>query len=399
MTRRIRTLAGFAKVALVAATVALSVAGCGGGGGGGATVDIPAHLPHLVAADAAAALASFNAAFYVSAPSLGYYVDYMNGTHAADFWREAEMIETVEDYAQLTGKPAYRQLVVALCRGVLHRYRTDWLVLLSQTGRVLPNPRANDDAMWMIIAFARAAQITGDTSYLDIAKTNFDQVYARAWSMDLGGGLWWRTSYVLPQKNATTNAPAVIAACEIYRATHDGSYLAKAQGVYAWMRAHLFDPTTGQVYDALKPTGGGSATVNRIKFTYDQGSFIGAGHLLYSVTGDRTYDADALRALEYTRTDLTTHGILQNDAVHADQDEGGFKGIFARWAIAFTRADRMTTFDSWFRLNAAVAWAHRNARGLAGWDWMKPPVTGPLYSWDCSSAVAMMECLLPGPGK
>ena len=63
----------------------------------------------------------------------------------------------------------------------------------------------NDDIMWMVIACARAHQLTGNPVYRDTARTNFDLCYARAWSTNLGGGWWWKTSNL--SKNACVNGP------------------------------------------------------------------------------------------------------------------------------------------------------------------------------------------------
>jgi hypothetical protein len=82
-----------------------------------------------------------------------------------------------------------------------------------------------------------------------------------------------------------------------------------------------------------------------------------------------------------------------------DQDSGGFKGIFARWALTFTRDNHITSYDSWFRLNADMAWSQRSAAGIVDWHWTAKTGGGALYSWDCSPAVAMMEALLPARGR
>jgi uncharacterized protein YyaL (SSP411 family) len=357
---------------------------------------IPAP-PRLTAAAARRALAAFNKAFYSGSTRQGFYVD-STTTGLADFWKEAEMIETVEDYYRLTGDPAYERLTLALCRGVIGRYGSNWLHLYWPADHKLIGQRANDDVMWMVIAFARASALSGDPTYLHIARQNFDPAYARAWSSALGGGLWWRTATDRPGKNTTTNAPAVIAAVNLYKATHDGLYLTRAESLYGWVRSHLFDPRTGRVFDGLV-LHGKNVSVDRTQYTYNQGSFIGAADALYAVTGDRVYYTDALSALAYTRADLTRNGILQNDSSKPDQDSGGFKGIFARWAIAFTRQNHITSYDSWFRLNADMAWAQRNNAGIVGWRWTAKTGVDTPYSWDNSSAVAMMEALLPTHGR
>ena len=94
--------------------------------------------------------------------------------------------------------------------------------------------------MWAIIASVRAYRITGNTAYRDMAALNFDQTYARSWSADLGGGLWWTTQRT--EKNTTTNGPAAIAACELYQVSHNPKYLSEAESIYAWERKYLYDP-------------------------------------------------------------------------------------------------------------------------------------------------------------
>jgi len=47
----------------------------------------------------------------------------------------------------------------------------------------------------------------------------------------LGGGLWWRTAGDRPGKNTTTNAPAVIAAVELFKATGESRYRAAAEAI------------------------------------------------------------------------------------------------------------------------------------------------------------------------
>jgi uncharacterized protein YyaL (SSP411 family) len=349
--------------------------------------------PSLTGAAAQQALAAFDKAFYSGTAGSGSYRDSAT-TGLADFWKEAEMIETVEDYYKLTGDPAYKRLAIALCQGVIGRYGSSWTYIYRATDHRLIGQRANDDVLWMVIAFTRAYAISGDRTYLNMARQNFDRAYGRAWSTTLGGGLWWRTPTDRPEKNTTTNAPAVVAAAGLYKTTHVGKYLTEAKTIYGWMRGHLFDAQTGRVYDSLVPRGTGVSIVNT-QFTYNQGSFIGAADMLHGLTGDRSYYDDALRALAYTRADLTQRGILQNDSVKPDQDSGGFKGIFARWALAFTRDNHITSYDPWFRLNADMAWSQRNAADVVGWQWTAKTGTDALYSWDCSAAVAMMEVLLP----
>jgi predicted alpha-1,6-mannanase (GH76 family) len=250
--------------------------------------------------------------------------------------------------------------------------------------------RWNDDIMWMIIASERAYELTGNPRYRALAKLNFDRVYARAWSKDFGGGLWWTTQR--SGKNTTTNAPAVIAACKLYQDLHDKSYLSKALSLYRWMRRYLFNAKTGEVYDSVVSSGRGMAVLPG-RFTYNQGTFIGSADLLYGLTGRQQYYSDALHALAFTKAHLTRGGILQSEGNGRGSNHGGFKGIFVRWALKFVRDNHVTAYNAWFRQNASAAWAHRNRLGLMGQDWSRQTPSGTLYSFDCSSAVALLAVL------
>ncbi len=328
------------------------------------------------AARARAALQAFVRAFYVTAGGGAYWaLDTAGGQ--ATFYRQAEMLEMVEDAYAGTGDPAYRSMIVALERGVTAYFGRSWLWRPF-----------NDDIMWMIIASLRAYELTGSRRYLTLARLNFDATYARSWSPDLGGGLWWTTLRV--EKNVTTNAPAAIAACKLAADLHDPTYLAKAKSLYAWVRTHLYDPLSGAVYDGISP--GGAGVPSKARYTYNQGTFIGAANLLYQATGRRTYVGDALRALEYTQAGLTVHGgILPREAGGPDSNGGGFKGIFCRWAVGFVRDNHISSFDGWFQRNADSAWSNRDARGLMGPVWWRPTSPGLLYAWDCSSAVVLLQ--------
>ncbi len=352
----------------------------------------------LSAVNARQSMAAFNKAFYHDKGGKGFYRLSTSGGQFG-FWQEAEMIETAEDYYRYTADPSYRRLVASLCAGFIAHFGTNWMNKYQggATGRPL-GARANDDIMWMVIAAVRAYNITGNAAYLQMAAKNFAASYARSWSSDFGGGMWWRTATghaYRAEKNTTTNAPAAIAACELYYALHEQKYLDQATALYGWMRDHLYDARTGQVFDHVRYKASGGTRTFRTKFSYNQGTFIGAATLLYAITGNHTYFTDANSALSYTEANMTSKGILTVDGTAANQDTGGFKGIFARWAVRFARDNNITTYDDWFRGNAGAAWARRNAAGLMGTDWSAPTGKGLLYAFDCSSAVAMMEAVLP----
>jgi predicted alpha-1,6-mannanase (GH76 family) len=332
--------------------------------------------PSATAAASEAALDSFDRAFLSVNLGKASFLD-TTGGHAAKFWAQAEMMETVEDAYVRTHKPVYKRMIRQLHDGVVARFSTRWM-----------GDHYNDDIMWMAIAFMRAYNLTGCLAYRSQAKWNFDHAYARAHSADFGGGLWWTTDR--HEKNACVTAPAAIAACLLSRSLGDASYLAKARWMFAWLQSTLFDQGTGAVHDHIsRGSSGGATVVDTSTYTYNQGTFIGAADLLHRATGKSVYYADALSALGYARTDQTdNNGILKSEG--SGCDGGGFKGIFARWATRFTADNRVTAFNAWFDTNADTAWAHRNAQGLMGENWTVVSA-GSLHSLDCSSAVVMLQ--------
>ena len=323
------------------------------------------------AARARAAIDAFDRAFYRCKGGKAVFAQTTAGG-TAQFWRQAEMLEMVEDAYQRSHSSTYRRMIGELHAGITARFGRDWL-----------HDPYNDDVMWMVIAWLRAYELTGDRSYRDQARREFDGVYARAHDAALGGGLWWTTGR--HEKNACVNGPAAIAACLLARDLHSPAYLRKARALFAWLAATLYDPNDGAVYDKVSRDG----TVDRATYTYNQGTFIGAADLLGRATGLSSYRRRATLTLQFTHDRLTVGGILISEG--SGGSGGGFKGIFARWASRFVVHDGLTSYKTWLDENADTAWSQRDARGLIGEDWSRPTPSGTLHSLDCSSAVALLQ--------
>jgi predicted alpha-1,6-mannanase (GH76 family) len=338
-----------------------------------------AYVSAFTSADTDAALGSFLTTFYAVSGGRGVFKRSTTGSQAP-FWQQAEMLEVAEDAYDRSPDPRLKGMLGEIYRGIVARYGERWT-----------SNHFNDDIMWMVIADLRAYEITGNAMFRDQAKWHFDKVYTRAWSRDLGGGLWWTTAR--DSKNACVNGPAAIAAVELYAALHDASYLRKAKGLYRWEKNVLFDRASGSVADrAFREDGALAKDITN--YTYNQGTFIGAAGLLYAATNNRVYYHDAIKALGYTKAHLTVNGVLKSEG--SGRDGGGFKGIFARWATKFTRDNHIADYDEWFRSNADAAWSHRNTTQTIGEDWTSQTGDGRLFAFDCSSAVVMLLVSPPG---
>lgn len=239
--------------------------------------------------------------------------------------------------------------------------------------------------MWLTIAYTRAYMLTGENGYLNYAKKNFDDTWSRAYSEDLGGGLWWRTDK--KSKNSCINCPGSIAACLIGKVTCDPKYYKKAELVMDWETANLFEPETGRVYDCMNTE---DFSVNKWASTYNQGTFIGACNLLYDYTKDEKYLKYAGKAADYTISVMYSGKVMNNETSGGDLI--GFKGILTRWLGKFARYTDNAEIIKWLQLNAAAAWSNRNSKGLiwTAWDEKTSENISKYDVFGMSTAVALM---------
>ncbi len=294
-----------------------------------------------------------------------------DGGKKAAFWTSAELMEMELDAYERTADKRQLTLFSQLFRGFVAKNGLDWR-----------KNEFNDDIMWMVIACARAYLLTGNNEFLDAARSNFDVCFARAWSTNLGGGLWWKTDN--KSKNACVNGPGAIAGMLLSRACREPAYEVKARNMFLWERARLFDSETGEVYDNIRLDGRKAYK----SFSYNQGTFVGAANLL-------GYTNDAMLAATYTMNHLCEDGILPTYGENGDA--GGFNGICARWIARFMK-DRhaQAVFQSWLQKNAEAAWQVRRPSDNLSWcNWQEATPIGPHYAWGCSSSVVILQVVPP----
>lgn len=327
-------------------------------------------------AEADAILSAYNTAFYATnSNGDGFFENDTTRGGAAYFWGQAEEIEMLLDCCDRTNSPALKTQVTQICNG-----------FVDNNGSLWTGDEYNDDISWAVIAFARAYLATGNTTFRNLAKTNFDAMYSRAWDTNFaGGGLWWSTDK--GGKNACINGPAAVAAGYLYNIYGDSSYLNKAAACYAWERSWLFNTNTGAISDSIST----SYSINTWASTYNQGTFIGAANFLYQATRLPFYYQDAILAARYTQNSIASAGIMPE---YGSGDFGGFNGIFVRWMGKFGHAQNLwATFGPWMGTNASAAWNVRNTNNLSWekWNTATPAGTNVLASWDCSDSVVVMQ--------
>lgn len=285
---------------------------------------------------------------------------------------------TASDWAQYwPNAHALDVLVDAYLRNPTSALKTQMMDLLSGVRAKNGNTMINyyyDDMEWMALACLRAYDATGEARFKGVCDTLWSDIKG-GWSDALGGGIWWRKDD--PSKNTPSNMPAAILAARRYKAFNNTEDLQWAQKIYDWERTTLYDKNSGLVYDNIDKEGNKNT---EWKFTYNQGTFLGAALELYRNTGNSQYLNDALQAADFTLNSgfLTNNGVLKDEG---GGDGGLFKGVFVRY---FTRLiidvafdpSKKTNYINFLRANGESLWSKgTNKSGiiLFGSAWDKAP--------------------------
>jgi predicted alpha-1,6-mannanase (GH76 family) len=265
------------------------------------------------------------------------------------------MMETVLDAYEVTKDPIYKTRFDALYKNFIINHKEDWMY-----------NKFNDDITWAVLFCVRGYLLTGNKTYLDKAKDQYDKMYKRAFTNSYGGGLIWFETKT--SKNACIEGPAAVAACYLAQATGDNTYYDKAVALYSWSKIYLFNPATGKVKDNVdlnKRTG--LLRTSNVSFTYNQGTFLGAATMLYNYTKEASYLAEAQKLATFTRDTIYRGKVMNNE--ESGGDLPGFKGIFARYARKYTVETGKTDLVDWLYLNAKVAYNNRNRYGIIQTKW------------------------------
>lgn len=349
---------------------------------GATTIELPADLSVKVYYDA-----STSAIHGRSYESMGDVIlkaytrdHYKDGNIPGTWtWDAAEILEAYIDAYEQTGNEQYLEYIegIANYKFSANNARVDWCA----------NNAYNDDIAWICIGFARIYHLTGEKKYLNLSKKNFDTMWKRAYSPDvLGGGLWWKDDQK-DTKNSCIQCPASIAACLIAKGTGDDSYYEKAKELMEWEFETLFNPETGEVYDAKRTNG----DFNYWCSTYNQGTFVGACILLHEKYGDQKYLDYAAKAVEYGMTELdNVNGVLNGES--SGNDLPGFKGILTRWFYRYAVYTNDLDVLQWLQHNADTAYSNRNSKNKIWTHWAEKTSnnTSNYGPWGLSAAMALM---------
>jgi len=332
----------------------------------------------FTAADASLAYKAFNDFFYSSSAKL-YYSNTKKDKLAA-IWTQAVYWDLAMDVYERKHKKSQLKMINDIYQGGYNQYdgynwnnTSKWFIY--------------DDMMWWVMALSRANEITGNRIYLEKAIEGFNHVWGGSYD-GADGGMFWDFKH--SGKNACINYPTVIAAMRLYKITCDETYLTKAKSVYAWSKANLFNTTNGRVADhKIKMNRPGYED-----YTYNQGTAIGAAVMLYKVTHDTAYLADARLAADYTMIKMSRDGILPAEGDYNEQ--GVLKAIFAQYIMQFIKVTPKGPYLKWIQKNVNTGWQNRDtSRNLTFRNYSVSCPTGNIQSYEASSIVTFMQLCQP----
>jgi predicted alpha-1,6-mannanase (GH76 family) len=245
----------------------------------------------------------------------------------------------------------------------------------------------NDDITWAVLFCVRAYLLTGNKTYLEQGKDQFDKMYARASTNSFGGGLIWYETKT--SKNSCINGPAMVACCYLAQATGDSTYYDKAIALYKWSKIYLFNPATGKVNDNVDVDKAGQIKISSWSSTYNQGTYLGAAVMLYKYTKQNSYLQEAQKIAEYTKDSMYNSKVINNE--DRGNDLPGFKGIFVRYARKYAVEGNKSDLNAWLKLNAKVAYNNRNSEDLIHTNWAtRTSEIKPKSEFGSSTAVSLL---------
>lgn len=254
-----------------------------------------------------------------------------------------------------------------------------------------------DDEGWWAHAWIRAYDLTGNTQYLDMAKTIFADMTG-GWGNPCGGGIWWDRAQTY--KNAVANEVFLLTAIRLHQRTPGdggpGSYFYWATNEWSWFKASGMINAQNLVNDGLN-----SCTNNlQPTWTYNQGVIIGGLTDLYKATGNSNYLLQAEAIADAAISTLVgVSGILTEPSpcnpTCGGTDVPQFKGIFIRNLAYLYDVNRKPAYLHFLFANARSVWTKaRNSSNQLGMSW-----AGPFDSSDAvrqsSAIMALSELAVP----
>jgi predicted alpha-1,6-mannanase (GH76 family) len=305
------------------------------------------------------------------------------------WWNAANALTAVIRYTEHTGNRSHEHVI-------------------ERTFRLAPRRNAGfvnkffDDNGWWALAWVEARDLTGESRYLEAAKTIFAHNVS-GWDDACRGGLWWNEDR--KYKNAITNELFLTLAARLHQRTRglrgqgDQEYREWALRSWEWLHGSGMIGPSGLVNDGLTAA---CANNGGPTWTYNQGVILGGLCAMHEITGDVAYLRQGESIADAALATLTSpQGILaEPDELSGstgsalDGDQTQFKGIFVRNLHDFSCSPGLSDgksaeYRAFILANADSLWKNaRNKRQQFGARW-----GGPFDKADASRQTSALEAL------
>lgn len=303
----------------------------------------------------------FNANSAAAAAVLQQWYDAAGLYDTTGWWNAANCLEALENVIYADNALEYLSVLTNTFN-------------LNSGGNFLNN--YYDDEGWWANAWIRAFDLTGNTNFLNMAKTIFSDL-TTGWSpTNCGGGLWWNKTQ--SYKNAIPNELFLLAAIRLHQRTPGDagvdSYFYWATNEWTWFKASGMINAQNLVNDGLTTS---CENNNETTWSYNQGVILGGLTDLYKVTGNVTYlgQANSIATAAISSSTLVdANGILREPCEpNCGGDGPQFKGIFIRYLAYLYDVTRLTSYYNFLYKNAHAVWFNdRDDFGHLGLEWDGP---------------------------
>jgi hypothetical protein len=215
------------------------------------------------------------------------------------------------------------------------------------------DPRFYDDNQWIAIALMDAYSRNHNKQYLETSKMIY-RFLLTGLNNVAGGGFYWEEGN-FKSKNTCSNGPGVLVALRLYQATKQKAYLDTAIAVYNWTKKNLLSPK-GVYFDAIRLP---SLTIDSALYTYNAGTMLQSGVILFNITKDKKYLADAQGVAKAAEKIFYRNGKLPGNY--------WFNAVLVRGYIELYKVDKNKQQLQFIIDDAERTWKdEKDERGLLG---------------------------------
>ncbi|NEB93881.1 glycoside hydrolase family 76 protein [Streptomyces bauhiniae] len=291
---------------------------------------------------------------------------------ANGWWTAAVSLSTVMTYHQATGDSQYDYAITgAFAKN--SNFTNDYI----------------DDTGWWALVWLQAYDITGNTNYLNMAKTTTNYMH-NYWDSQCGGGVYWSTAK--QYKASIANELFLAATAGLHnRIAGDTTYGGWATDEWNWFR------NSGLIKGNLVQDGLSvpNCTFSTANYSYNQGVILQGLVEQSRATGDTSLLGTATTIANAAVARFNHNGVLYDGCEpNCTGDGSAFKGIFARYLRSLANATRSTAYDTFLATTANSILANdTNSAGQQGNSFV-----GPFALWTPSTQTAAAEVLVAALG-